>query len=381
MGQPLDDSLVVRVTDAEGRPVQGVEVAWDADGGAVSPEVVLTGADGRAATERILGEQPGSYGTTASADLEGSPVAFTATGVAPPSPHLVVVTQPSDNASAGVPFTRQPVLQLQDVVGAPLARPDVPVTVQIASGGGSLGGSTTARSNADGVVSFTDLSIHGRPGDRTLIFAASDFTSVVSADIAVAPGPPLPSASSASVPANGTAGAATTITVQLQDAFGTPVEGAAGDIAITIAGPNPASGLDVTDRGDGSYSASYTPIHTGTDQVDVRVNGEAVPGNPFASVVIAGAAAPSTTTAAVTRSGIFNLTVDVLVTTRDAEGNLLGRGGDQVLVQLNGGGFQPASDRQNGTYSLSFSLVFGFSMDITLNGVPIAGSPFTTTTQ
>ena len=75
---------------------------------------------------------------------------------------------------------------------------------------------------------FTDLSIRGTPGDRTLIFAASDFTSALSRDIDVGAGPPLASASSASVPANGTAGIATAITVQLEDGFGTPVEGAAG---------------------------------------------------------------------------------------------------------------------------------------------------------
>ncbi len=158
--------------------------------GAVSPTSVVTGADGRAATERMLGDRPGSYGTTASAAaLEGSLVEFTATGIAPPSPQLVVVTQPSADASAGVPFTRQPVLQLHDAVGAPLARADVAVTVQIASGGGSLGGTTTARSDAAGLVSFTDLSILGRPGARTLLFAAADFTPAASEEIDVNPGP------------------------------------------------------------------------------------------------------------------------------------------------------------------------------------------------
>ncbi len=374
----LEDSLAVKAVDRFGNGVAGIEVAWEANGGAVSPTSVVTGADGRAATEWTLGDRPGSYRTTASAaDLEGSPVAFTATGIAPPSPQLVVVTQPSANASAGVPFTRQPVLQLQDAVGAPLLLADVAVTVQIASGGGSLGGSTTARSNAEGRVSFEGLSIRGPPGNRMLLFAAIDFTSAISTDIDVGPGPPLPSASSASVPANGTAGTPMTITVQLQDAFGTPVEGAGGDIAISIAGANPASGLEVTDRGDGSYSASYTPILAGVDQVEVRVNGEPVAGSPFASSVVPGPAAASTTTAVVTKSGFFFYIINAVVTTRDAHGNLLGRGGERVEIQVNGG-LVGVTDNGDGTYSMSPVATVNPNpvVDITLNGVPVSGSPF-----
>jgi filamin/ABP280 repeat protein len=288
-----------------------------------------------------------------------------------------VTTQPSANASAGVPFARQPVLQLQDAVGAPLARADVAVTVQIASGGGSLSGGTTASSNADGVVRFTNLSIQGKPGDRTLIFAASDFTSAISADIDLGPGPALPSASSASVPANGTAGTLTTITVRLEDAFGTPVEGAAGDVAISIVGANPTSGLRVTDEGDGSYSTSYTPIVSGTDQVSVAVNGTAVSGSPFASMIVAGPSHPSTTTAVVTRRFFFFFwVIDVVVTTRDAHGNLRGRGGEPVPLVDDGSA--EVRDNGDGTYSTSFNTnTPDRPITITLDGVPIAGSPYT----
>lgn len=373
----LEDSLAVKAVDRFGNGVSGIEVTWEPADGAVSPETVVTGSDGRAATERTLGGRPGSSPTEASAAaLEGSPVEFTATAIAPPSPQIIVTTQPSANASAGVPFTRQPVLQLQDAVGAPLARADVAVTVQIASGVGSLGGGTTARSNADGVVRFTNLSIQGTPGDRTLIFAASDFTSALSRAIDLGAGPPLASASSASVPATGVPGVSTTITIQLQDAFGTPVEGAAEDVVISIAGANPASGLQVTDQGSGSYSAAYTPMLSGTDQVDVRVNGEAVSGSPFLSVVGAGAASAATTTASVVKSGFFFYTIDIVVTTRDAQGNLLNHGGDLVQVHVEGG-TRTAFDNGNGTYTDSF-VIFNSAPEIaiTLNGVPILGSPF-----
>ena len=373
----LEDSLAVKAVDRFGNGVAGIEVTWQAADGAVSPSTVVTGADGRAATQRTLGQRTGLYRTSATAELQGSPISFEATGIAPPSPQLVLVTQPSPNASAGVPFGRQPVLQLQDAVGAPLARADVNVTVQIASGGGSLGGSTTARSNAGGRVSFQDLSIRGQPGQRTLLFAATDFTPATSDQITVSAGPPTPSGSSAQVP-NGTAGATTTISVHLEDEFGTPVAGAAGSIAISISGVNPAAGLAVTDQGAGAYSASYVPTVAGTDQVVVRVNGTALAGSPFASTVVPGPAAASTTTATVTKTDFFFFVqVDAVVTTRDAQGNLLGRGGDLVGIGVDGG---PAgvTDNGNGTYTMVpvQTFILNPTVDITLNGVPISGSPY-----
>ena len=374
----LADSLAVKAVDRFGNGVPGVEVTWEASDGGVSPATVATGADGRAATQRTLGGRPGSYQTEASAtDLEGSPIEFTATGIAPPSPQIVVVTQPSARAAAGVPFTRQPVLQLQDAAGARLARADVTVTVQIASGGGSLGGATTARSNDDGEVRFTNLSIQGTPGDRTLIFAASDFTSALSRDIDLGAGPPLASASTASVPATVTAGTASAITVQLVDGFGTPVEGAEDDIAISIAGANPGAGLSVTDQGDGSYSASYVPTVAGVDNVDVRVNGAAVPGSPFASTVVHGAASASTTTATVLKSGAFFYQVDAFVITRDAFGNPIGLGGNRVEALVDGSPVA-VTDNGNGTYSMQSVITLNPSPEvvITLNGAPINGSPF-----
>jgi Ca2+-transporting ATPase len=44
------------------------------------------------------------------------------------------------------------------------------VTAAIASGGGTLGGSATAATNASGIATFTNLSINGTAGARTLTF-------------------------------------------------------------------------------------------------------------------------------------------------------------------------------------------------------------------
>lgn len=380
----LTDSLAVRAEDRFGNGVPGIEVTWEANGGGeVSPASAVTGADGRAATARTLGDRPGTYGSVARADLEGSPVSFTATAVAAPRPELVLAVQPSATAVAGQPLAQQPVVQLQDPLGAPLNQEGVSVTVQVSDGDGSIGGRTSVRSDAAGRVTFTNLELQGEIGSRTLIFAAEGFTPVTSTPIVVQPGPPDPDQSSVSVPA-GTAGSETNIAIRLRDEFGNNITDAAGDIAVSITGANFLDGLSVTDLGSGSYSAAYVPIRTGVDVVTVRYQGASLQESPAQSVVAPGPADPSTSTAVVTTSGVIFVRVDVEVTTRDAQGNLLGRGGDQVQIIPNGGApricepnGQTCRDNEDGTYSDSFILfATAVRIDILLNGAPLADSPY-----
>ena len=81
-------------------------------------------------------------------------------------------------------------LQLQDPSGTPLARGGVAVTVQIASGDGTLHGTTSQQSDATGLVTFTDLTIVGAPGARTLIFAADGYASAISTPVSLGVGAP-----------------------------------------------------------------------------------------------------------------------------------------------------------------------------------------------
>jgi hypothetical protein len=107
----------------------------------------------------------------------------------------------------------------------------------------------------------------------------------------------------------------------------------------------------------------------------VEVNGTALRESPLTSAVVPGPSAASTTTAFFARQAIFFLVVDVTV--RDAQGNLVRRGGDNVQVQFNGGPPQALKDNGDGTYSNTFGAGLGsISAVVLLNGVPIAGSPF-----
>lgn len=373
----LPESLVVRAVDRFGNGVAGVEVHWEASGGSVSPETVVTGADGRAAAERVMGDNPGSYPTRAEAgDLSGSPLSFTSNAMAAPSPALILLTYPPSTARAGVPFDQQPELQLEDPSGAPLNRADVTVTAAINTGSGSVGGEATATSDANGRVKFTNLSIRGAPGRRIMIFAAEGFTSALSSSIVVSPGPADARESSASVP-NGTAGETTVISIELHDEFGSSVEGEAGAVDIEVNGPNQQSGIEVSDKGGGNYSASYTPKVSGTDEVNIRIHGDLIAGNPLSSTVKTGPASPAKTTVTVIREGAFIYTYTVLVSTQDAQGNVLRHGGDHVQVQPIGGDIRDAQDVGDGTYISRFaSLNPDQKSNIFLNGDALPGNPY-----
>src|SRR6185503_18616404 len=89
---------------------------------------------------------------------------------------------------SGSAFAQQPVIQLMDGSNNPVAQSGVVVTATIQTGGGTLGGTTTATTNGSGVATFANLSITGTTGNRTLLFAAAGFVSVASNVINVGAG-------------------------------------------------------------------------------------------------------------------------------------------------------------------------------------------------
>jgi hypothetical protein len=191
VGTVLPDSLIVRVTDANGDPVAGVSVQWAVQaGGAVSDATTESGADGRAGVRRTLGMTPGQQTTTATAEgLDGSPVTFAATAIdgPPPTSTLVIVTQPPATALDGEVFgaESQPVVRVETGAGDPVE--GVTVTAALASGGGALEGTSTAVSGPDGSAAFGDLGIAGQ-GNHTIEFTGSG-ASVTSSAIALSPLP------------------------------------------------------------------------------------------------------------------------------------------------------------------------------------------------
>jgi hypothetical protein len=81
------------------------------------------------------------------------------------------------------------VIQVRDATGNPVAAPGVTVTAAVGNGAGSLVGTATQTTDANGRATFTNLGITGASGRHRLIFAAAGFTSVTSGPIDVRAAP------------------------------------------------------------------------------------------------------------------------------------------------------------------------------------------------
>ena len=190
VGQPLPDPLVVLVTDQNGDPVEAVGVSWAAQGGGtVSTGSVETGSDGRASVTRILGPDTGEQTTTATVSgLEGSPVTFAATATdtgGGPGEAIAITTNPPVGAVDGEVFDPevQPVVFVTNA-GNPVAGAEVTVTAL----SGTLEGTITATTDANGTARFLDLGLRGI-GSHALEFTAGE-ASVTSSPVDVSALPP-----------------------------------------------------------------------------------------------------------------------------------------------------------------------------------------------
>ncbi|HEY2378226.1 MAG TPA: hypothetical protein VGH98_19775 [Gemmatimonadaceae bacterium] len=111
----------------------------------------------------------------------------------PPPPssatQLGLTTQPSSAAQSGIAFPQQPLVQLRDSAGNAVSQADVVVSAAIASGGGTLGGTASVSTDSSGRAAFSNLSISGTVGARTLRFASGTLTTVVSSTVNLSAGP------------------------------------------------------------------------------------------------------------------------------------------------------------------------------------------------
>lgn len=149
---------------------------------------------------------------------------------APPPTQLKVKTAPSPSAVNRAVLATQPAIQLSDAAGNAVAQADVAVTVTITSGGGTVGGTTIATTDANGTATFANLSIGGSVGTRTLTFSSAGLSSI-GAQVTT------------------TAGSATTIAVNAGDNQSAPVGSTlqtSPSVKVTDADGNGVSGISVT---------------------------------------------------------------------------------------------------------------------------------------
>jgi hypothetical protein len=258
----LPKDLVVQVRDAQSNPVPGVAVTWviGTGGGSVTPATSATDASGRASATWTMGASPGA--NTVSAVVSGIGVAeFSATATAGAPARLSVRTQPSSSAISGVALPQQPVIQLLDAQGNEAKQSAVEVRVSIASGGGSLGGTTSRLTDGDGRAAFTGLSLSGPAGTRTLRFAANGFASVTSSQINLGAAPTVTTITADS-PDPSQAGDQVTVQFTVTAATGTPdgsvrVSDGSDQCTGSLSGGQGSCSLALSTAGSRTLTAEY----------------------------------------------------------------------------------------------------------------------------
>lgn len=173
-GAPLEDPLIVRVTDSAGTPLAGQPVTWavDGGGGAIDPVTSSSNAEGLAFAEWILGPVPGLNVVEAQIPGTGA-VTFTATaraaggggdtGAVPAQ--IAAVEGDGQTAEAGTSVALRPAVRVTDSAGDPVA--GITVTFAVTSGGGSLEGATRT-TGSDGMARVSRWTLGTTAGTNTM---------------------------------------------------------------------------------------------------------------------------------------------------------------------------------------------------------------------
>ena len=237
VGSALADSLVVRVTDALGNPVAGVEIQWAVvGGGSISPASVQSGADGTAAAERVLGNASGPQ--TAQASSAGLvSVTFTQTAEPANPTSLVLWSGDAQTGAAGAPLADSLVVRLLDDNGNGVG--GKAISWVVGTGGGSPS-PLTATTNPNGFA-WTRWTLGPNAGSNLMNAVFSGVPSVPFTATAAAGA--ATKLAFAQVPVTTSAGSPITpaVRVAIQDASGNTVTSATGQITLAI-GANPGSG-------------------------------------------------------------------------------------------------------------------------------------------
>jgi hypothetical protein len=155
VGTAVPDPLVVQVTDQFGNPIGEIQVVWEAESGSIDPASSITGPDGRAEANWVLGSSTGAHTARAvSAGLQGSPITFTATAEPGSASSLVLVSGNNQSASPGQELADPLVVRLVDAEGNGV--PGRAVSWVVGVGGGTVSaGSTTTDGSGEAQVRWT----------------------------------------------------------------------------------------------------------------------------------------------------------------------------------------------------------------------------------
>ena len=374
-GAPFARQPAIQIRDQAGNPVRQAGVAIAASiasgpgGGSLGGgAVVTTDANGLASYANL--SITGSAGSYTLGFNSGGITGVSSNGItlgAGGGTNLAITTQPATTTPSGAVFSRQPVIQLRDAANNPVAQAGVLVTASIQTGGGTLGGTATVATNSAGTATFTNLSIAGSVGDRTLLFAASGFISTVSAPVTVTAGPAsqLAIVTQPSSTAQSGAAFAQQPVLQARDVWNNPVSGVVVTAAIATGGGTLGGTKTATSDPDGL-----------ADFTDLSITGSA--GNRTLSFTAPGIA-PVTSTAIAITSPPSQLTISTQPSNTAQSGAVLAQ---QPVIQVKDAGNNPVSGitvtvaiaSGGGTLGGTLTAVSGANGAAAFTGLSISGT-------
>jgi len=229
---PVDPA--VKVLDLYDNAVPNASVTFvPSIGGSVTGSPATSGADGVATVGSwTLSGAPGvnTLTATVSDGMNQFSVQFSANGNM--APFALTIVEDATDAEAGEVLAPALKIQIKDPMGDDAALPGVLISVALTNGSGSLNGTLTQFSDANGVATFDDLSINVAGMGKRLTFSSPPMTSAVSAAFTI-----TPAAASQIVilqgPTDAVAGQniAPVITVQLRDVYDNNVP--ESDVSVT----------------------------------------------------------------------------------------------------------------------------------------------------
>jgi len=348
-GQVLSTAPVVQLRDISGNsvPQSGIQVS-----AAVTPSAGVTLGGGTATTSAsgaatfsaaTLSGPAGSYTLTFSSGALTPATSTAITVGAGGGSRLSLTTQPSPTAQNGVPFAVQPVVQLRDASNNPVAQSGVVVTVAILTGGGTLGGTTTATTNAAGVATFSGLSITGTVGARTLLFGASGYTTVTSNAITISAGAATALAITTQPSATALSGQAfaSQPVIQLRDQSGNAVAQSGVVVAASVngAGASLIGTASATTNASGVATFSGLGLTGTVGSYTMSFTATSLAGATSSSIALAAGAAAQltiTTQPAGAASGLA-FTTQPAIQLRDASGNAVSQAGTSITASVASG--------------------------------------------
>lgn len=219
----------------------------------------VTDAQGRASFANLVLTGAGTYTLTYASVGLTSVTSAAITVTDPPATALQIVVQPTAGTS-GFPVAPSPVIELRDAQNRPVLRSGVVVTASKATGPGTIGGTLTATTNAQGRATFTAITLTGA-GQYTLNFAAPGLTGVTSTSVTVS-NEPATALAFITQPATGVSGSALlpVPTIELRSASNQPVVQPGIVVTVTKAtGPGTLSGT-LTATTDAQGRATFPNI-------------------------------------------------------------------------------------------------------------------------